>query len=186
MRRRRIAGSISGKTSQGGRGAGLENLINYTNELYQARDIAIIQKIPTPITPISMQGPIITKAFFSEKSTVDYIGVYRGIPLCFDAKESHKQTFPLKNIHPHQIRFMNEYEKHGGIAFLIIYYTESDQFYYMPVDELMEYVKRMENGGRKSIAYDELKQEHFFDSNDTVPVPYLKMINREEKRGITK
>ena len=40
------------------------------------------------------------------KSTVDYIGAVQGIPVCFDAKECGGADVPLRNIHPHQIAFM--------------------------------------------------------------------------------
>ena len=36
---------------------------------------------------------------------VDYIGAVQGIPICFDAKESAVDTFPLQNIHEHQVKF---------------------------------------------------------------------------------
>ena len=38
--------------SRGLRGSTLEDLINRTNEKYQENGLALIQKIPTPITPI--------------------------------------------------------------------------------------------------------------------------------------
>ena len=40
--------------SRGLRGAGLEELINRTNEKYLEKGLALIQKIPTPITPINI------------------------------------------------------------------------------------------------------------------------------------
>ena len=53
----------------------------------------------------------ITLAYFDQKSTVDYIGVVQGIPICFDAKECAKDIFPLQNIHEHQVEFMRQYEE---------------------------------------------------------------------------
>ncbi len=38
--------------SRGLRGSTLEDLINHTNESYREKGLALIQKIPTPITPI--------------------------------------------------------------------------------------------------------------------------------------
>ena len=38
--------------SRGLRGSTLEEFINRTNEIYQENGLALIQKIPTPITPI--------------------------------------------------------------------------------------------------------------------------------------
>lgn len=110
--------------SRGLRGSTLEDLINHTNDLYREKKLALIQKIPTPITPIEIDKSSrhITLAYFDQKSTVDYIGAVQGIPVCFDAKECAVKTFPLQNIHPHQIEFMGEFEKQGGIAFIILYY----------------------------------------------------------------
>ena len=36
------------------RGSTLEDMINRTNEAYRDRRLALIQKIPTPITPVDM------------------------------------------------------------------------------------------------------------------------------------
>ena len=94
--------------TRGLRGSTLEDLINHTNESYRDKHLALIQKIPTPITPIEIDKASrhITLAYFDQKSTVDYIGTVQGIPVCFDAKECAVKTFPLQNIHPHQIQFM--------------------------------------------------------------------------------
>ena len=75
--------------SRGLRGSTLEEFINRTNEKYQENGLALIQKIPTPITPIHIDKETrhITLAYFDQKSTVDYIGAVQGIPVCFDAKE---------------------------------------------------------------------------------------------------
>ena len=100
--------------TRGLRGSVLEDMINRTNEVYEEKGIALIQKIPTPITPIEMNNKKqITLAYFDKKSTVDYIGVVQGIPVCFDAKECAVDTFSLQNIHEHQVNFMEEFEKNN-------------------------------------------------------------------------
>lgn len=87
--------------------------------------------MPTPIKPIRIDQATrhITLAYFDQKSTVDYIGVVQGIPVCFDAKECASERFPLANVHPHQIRFMQEFEEQDGVAFLIIYFKSEDPLY---------------------------------------------------------
>ena len=109
--------------SRGLRGSTLEALVNRTNEQYAEKNLALIQKIPTPITPVRMdkENRHITLAYFEQRSTVDYIGAVQGIPVCFDAKECSVDTFPLSNIHPHQVEFMNTFEQQGGIAFFLIF-----------------------------------------------------------------
>ena len=39
--------------SRGLRGSGLEDLINRTNESYREKGLALIQKVPTPITDLN-------------------------------------------------------------------------------------------------------------------------------------
>lgn len=94
----------------------LEDLINRTNEKYLEHGLALIQKVPTPITPINIdkESRHITLAYFDQKSTVDYIGAVQGIPVCFDAKECAADTFSLQNIHEHQVAFMGQFEKQKG------------------------------------------------------------------------
>ena len=108
--------------SRGLRGSTLEEFINRTNEKYLENGLALIQKVPTPITPINIDKATrhITLAYFDQKSTVDYIGAVQGIPVCFDAKECNTDTFPLQNIHEHQVVFMENFEKQMGIAFFLI------------------------------------------------------------------
>ena len=75
--------------SRGLRGSFLEELVNMTNDKYRSQKLALVQKVPTPIKPITIDQTTrhITLAYFEQKSTVDYIGVVQGIPICFDAKE---------------------------------------------------------------------------------------------------
>ena len=130
--------------SRGLRGSTLEELVNRTNEQYREKGLALIQKIPTPITPVKMDKNTrhITLAYFEQKSTVDYIGAVQGIPVCFDAKECCVKTFPLANIHPHQVAFMEEFEKQKGISFFLIYFSADNVFYYLTLRKLKEFWKR--------------------------------------------
>ena len=165
--------------SRGLRGSTLEDLINRTNEKYLENGLALIQKIPTPITPINIdkEKRHITLAYFDQKSTVDYIGAVQGIPVCFDAKECAVDTFSLQNIHDHQVDFMVNFEKQGGIAFLIIYYSHKDLFYYLNLAQLLEFWNRAKNGGRKSFRFDELDPKFQMPKKHGVLVPYLDMLN---------
>ena len=157
------------------RGSGLEHLVNMTNEQYRDRNLALIQKVPTPITPVNIdkESRQITLAYFDQKSTVDYIGAVQGIPVCFDAKECAYDTFSLQNVHPHQIAFMRDFEKQGGIAFLLICFTKKDEIYYMPLKDLERFWERAQEGGRKSFRYEEVDQTYRIMPHDAFLVPYL-------------
>ncbi len=167
--------------SRGLRGSTLEDLINRTNEKYRENGLALIQKIPTPITPITIdkEHRHITLAYFDQKSTVDYIGAVQGIPVCFDAKESNTDTFRLQNIHEHQVIFMKDFEKQGGIAFFLIYYTAKELFYYLPFRDLLPFWERAQNGGRKSFRYEELDPSYVLPKKNGIFVSYLDMIQKD-------
>lgn len=172
--------------SRGLRGSTLEDMVNRTNEKYADAGLALIQKIPTPITPIRMdkESRQITLAYFEQKSTVDYIGAVQGIPVCFDAKECAVDTFSLQNIHEHQVAFMQDFEKQGGIAFFLIYYTHMDLFYYLPLEMLQYFWNRAKEGGRKSFRYDELNPAYVLPKKSGILVPYLDMLQKDlEDRG---
>ncbi len=171
--------------SRGLRGSTLEDMVNRTNERYAEGGLALIQKIPTPITPIKIDQETrhITLAYFEQKSTVDYIGAVQGIPVCFDAKECAVDTFALQNIHKHQVRFMERFEQQGGVAFFLIYYTHRDRLYYLPFPRLLRFWRRAEEGGRKSFRLEELDPAFFLPKKHGVLVPYLDTLQLDlEKR----
>lgn len=167
--------------SRGLRGSTLEDMINRTNEKYMQSHLALIQKIPTPITPINIDPGTrhITLAYFDQKSTVDYIGTVQGIPVCFDAKESAVDTYPLANIHEHQVEFMREFERQGGVAFFLMYYTNRNYMYYLRFSELLVFWDRMKEGGRKSFRFDELNPEYEIVGKSGVLVPYLDLLSKD-------
>ena len=172
--------------SRGLRGSTLEDLINRTNEKYQENGLALIQKIPTPITPIRIDKDErhITLAYFDQKSTVDYIGAVQGLPVCFDAKECAADTFALANIHEHQVTFMENFEKQGGVAFFLLFFSHKNQFYYLPYAHLRYFWDRAKEGGRKSFRYDELNPEYFLPKKNGIFVPYLDILQKNlDDRG---
>lgn len=167
--------------SRGLRGSTLEELVNRTNEHYREKGLALIQKIPTPITPVRMdkERGQITLAYFEQRSTVDYIGAVQGVPVCFDAKECNTDTFPLANIHPHQVKFMKDFEQQGGAAFFLIHYSHVDLFYYMTLRSLLVFWNRMEEGGRKSFRREELDEDFYLPHRNGIIIPYLEGLQRD-------
>ena len=164
--------------TRGLRGNTFEKMINFTNVAYIEKNLAVIQKIPTSITPVELDSKtgMITKAFFEQKSTVDYIGVVQGVPICFDAKEISKKILPLQNIHEHQILFMKKFIEHKGIAFLLVYFSTLNEVFYLPFDTLYKYYKNSKNGGRKSIPYDAFDQSLKVSNKGGFLIHYLEQV----------
>ncbi len=166
--------------TRGLRGSSLEEYINMTNIKYREHGIGLIQKIPTPIKPVELDpaNGNIKKAFFEERSTVDYMGMVQGYAICFDAKETTMKRFPLKNIHKHQLDFMADFKKQEGIAFFIFYFTSFDEMILVPYDFVEKKVKEAEKGGKKSIAFEECKAFYPIENKDGYLVHYIEALDR--------
>ena len=157
--------------TRGLRGSTLEDMINMTNESYREKGLALIQKIPTTRH--------ITLAYFDKQSTVDYIGTVQGIPVCFDAKECAVTTFPMMNIHEHQVKFMEDFESQGGISFILLFYTSLNETYYIPFKDIKRFYDRSINGGRKSFRYEEIDKNYLIKSAPGALVHYLEGIQKD-------
>ena len=166
--------------SRGLRGSTLEELINRSNEQYREKGLALIQKVPTPITPVRIAKDTrqITLAYFEQKSTVDYIGAVQGIPVCFDAKECKETVFPLANIHEHQVVFMRDFEAQGGVAFLILYFTSADRYFYLPYEQLAVFWNRSKTGHAKHFKIEELDTKYELLCNGCY-IHYLEAIQKD-------
>ena len=165
--------------TRGLRGSAFEAQIDLTNTLYTQKNLAIIQKVPTPITPTAVDNKsrTITQAYFEKKSTVDFIGVAQGIAICFDAKETRQLNFPLKNIHVHQIEFMEAFRRQQGVSFLLIHFQTKGEIYLLPSEILAKFYDHSLNGGRKSIPYDAFEKKFIVKNQNGFPVHYLVAIN---------
>ena len=134
------------QTNYSSRGMGLENILNQTNELYRLKKRAVIHKKPTPIQVVKVNYPArsaaqITEAYFRQASTTDYNGVYKGRYIDFEAKETkNKTSFPLKNIHEHQLEHMKECCEQGGIAFVIFYFSSLKEYYLLEYKWIEQFV----------------------------------------------
>ena len=172
-------------SNTGLRGSTLEELINLTNEAYRRKGLAVIQKVPTPITPVQFDGQsrTITLAYFDQKSTVDYIGAVQGIPVCFDAKETTLKSLPMQNIHEHQIEFMREFERQDGLAFLLVHFKHTDEYFYMPLETLLRFWNEAKKGGRKSIPYAAFDRELLIRNENGSYIHYLEAISKILAQG---
>ena len=174
----------SRKISTSNRGMLFEELINETNDQYIKRDIAIIYKKPIPIQIVNVDYPSrsmakIEEAYYKTPSTTDYNGVYKGYYIDFDAKQCNSTTsFPLTNVHNHQILHLNRIERHGGIGFLLLYFNKLGEIYLLPIKELNEFVLRASEGGRKSISIDEIRESCIpIKESFPIRIPYLDAVD---------
>ncbi|MBQ2873167.1 MAG: Holliday junction resolvase RecU [Bacilli bacterium] len=154
-------------TFYGNRGMTLEEDINLTNEYYKEKNIALIYKKPIPIKVLKINSTKtrIQDAFYEKKSTLDYSGIYREKYIEFDAKETNSKTsFPLANIHEHQIEHIKNVIFYKGIAFLIVRFNLLNKTFLLEGTKLIEFI---DNENRKSIPIS------FFEKNcKTIELKY--------------
>ena len=110
--------SLLNTESHKNRGMTLESEINSSNEYYREINKAYIYKKPTPLKIVKVDYPsrnkaVVKEAYFTEPSTTDYNGLYKGKYIDFEAKETKSKTaFSLTNIHKHQIKHLSDIYNH--------------------------------------------------------------------------
>lgn len=178
------------EVSYSNRGMNLEAELNATCEYYRIIDKAIIYKKPTPITISKVdysnkKDAVIKEGHFRIPSTTDYNGIYKGKYIDFEAKETKNNSFPLRNIHSHQIEHLKKIEKHGGIGFLIIRFTTKNETYYLKINDLLEYIN---NKNKTTIPHDYFKEKGYLIKDKYNPrcdfleiVEYLYFGGKNEK-----
>ena len=166
----------------GNRGMNLENDLNETNNYYLIHNIAVVHKKPTPIIIDrvdfkSRSDAVIREARFKTPSTTDYNGIYKGRYIDFEAKETkNKTSFPLSNIHQHQIDHLRSIVNHGGIAFIIVRFICFNETYYLSAEDLFSF---LDNNDRKSIPYSYFKEKgHLILDKYNPRVDYIYVLNK--------
>lgn len=125
----------------------LEDKIIKQNEFYLKNGVASIKKVPNAWV-VRRKGPHIVGANPVPSGLCDFVGTSHlvgGRSIVFDAKECKLKTrFPLKNIKPSQMDHLAETILHGGIGFLIIWFTELNEYYFAPYEFILPYWKDAE------------------------------------------
>jgi recombination protein U len=101
-------------------------------------------------------------------STIDFYGVfsyYKGKKkivkaIAFDAKETESLTsFPLKNIHQHQLEYLKHWTEVGGEGFFFVHFKKvhPDRAYVTPIELVVKYWDNPAE--RKSIPLSDFRDE---------------------------
>jgi recombination protein U len=166
------------------RGKFFEEWVDKANAQYEAKGKAIITKIPTPWQVQRKYNAYrstyeIANAYPTKKSTVDFGGTASNKSIWFDAKKvSTKTSFPLKNIHKHQIDYLEKVQSQGGKAFLLIYSEHLDRVWLLWVEQLINFIQ---TNKRKSIPFEWFDQHcPVIKSNNGIVLDYLPEVLKHE------
>lgn len=167
------------------RGMSFEKELNESNKYYQANQIALIHKKPTPLQIVKVDYPkrakaVVKEAYFQSPSTTDYNGIFRGKYIDFEAKETNSKTsFPIQNIHEHQIKHIKQVIDLGGISFILIKFNALNHTFLLDGRDLFELYEKSLKGGRKSISIKFLLEKaHIVERKIIYSLDYLDTVNK--------
>lgn len=158
-------------------GAGFEEEIESTNEMYEVRGIALVQKVSTP-WGIRREGKQIS-AYPSGKSTLDFIGTVKpSISISFDCKETEDEYgLPLSNIKESQIEYMEKAIKVKEVTFILCCMLKCNQRFLIPGAKVIEYWQRWKQNYRKK-GYNYIPREDMIliKSRNGIVTDYLQVM----------
>lgn len=145
-------------------GMDLETDLNITHQQYVTLDRALVYKKPTPIQIVHVDYPSrehakITEAYFKIPSTTDYNGIWNGLYIDFEAKQTQNRTrFSFAKIFPHQWTHLKRVAEHGGLAFVILRFTLYNETYLIYINTLLT---QYNDVNTRSISYTWVKHHAY-------------------------
>ena len=165
-------------STYGNRGMALEMYVITSNMMYRNRGIALISKIPIPITVLKIINGRIKDGFYEDKSIVDFVGNYKGKHIAFDTKSTENKTsFPLKNIEEHQYEYLRNNHQQQGVSFILVEFAKHHEIYILRFEDLDKWWNEAKQGGAKSIKYEWFKENCYLCTADRgIALDYLQGI----------
>lgn len=133
-------------------GMDFESDVSKTCDFYRLQGKADIWKRPTPIKVVKMSKEhpgMISEAYFQEKSTTDYVGIYKGRYIDFECKETIHDEIPYAMIREQQYLHLDLIIRLGGIGFFLVSFKRAQEVYLMRAEIILEAVKEKHHPGFK-------------------------------------
>ncbi len=149
-------------------GMAFESDVTKSCDFYREQKKADIYKRPTPIKVVKMSkthAGMIEEAYFEEKSTTDYVGIYKGKYIDFECKETIHDQIPYKMIREQQYRHLESILSYGGIGFFLVSFKRAQEVYLLPANIILDEVKEKGHVG--------FKREFFIQKGVLVEQSYL-------------
>jgi recombination protein U len=149
-------------------GMQFESDVTKSCDFYRQKGIADIYKRPTPIKVVKMSKAhpgMIEEAYFEEKSTTDYVGIYKGRYIDFECKETIHDEIPYHMIREQQYRHLEFILKLGGVGFFLVSFKRAGEVYLMPAQIILDALEEKAHRG--------FKREFFMEKGILVERGYL-------------
>ncbi len=133
-------------------GMAFESDVTKSCDFYREKGLADIYKRPTPIKVVKMsktKNGMIEEAYFEEKSTTDYVGIYKGRYIDFECKETIHDEIPYHMIREQQYRHLENIMRLGGIGFFLVSFKRAQEVYLINSSIILDALKEKEHRGFK-------------------------------------
>lgn len=133
-------------------GMNFEKDITKCCDYYRENMIADIYKRPTPIKVVKMSKThpgMIEEAYFQEKSTTDFVGIFKGKYIDFECKETIHDSVPYSMIREQQFRHLKTIIEMGGIGFFLVSFKTVQEVYLIDAKKILEEVEKKNHPGFK-------------------------------------
>ena len=133
-------------------GMSFEKDVSDSCEFYRLENKAVIYKRPTPIKVVKMskeKNGMISEAYFQEKSTTDYVGIYKGKYVDFECKETIHDSVPYQMIREQQFRHLEQIISLGGLGFFLVSFRKYQEVYLIRAEIIIEKTKEKKHPGFK-------------------------------------
>lgn len=135
---------------QANKGKAFEEYIAYSNRAYLNSDVAVITKQYVEMLPIRNHQGAVVSCKVGEKSTVDYLGRFRNIPIAIEAKNTKSGVIRFDAVQDHQARFLKQFTSEGQGIGLVLVSFNLDRFFAIPSVFWLAAREKWEEAKRKS------------------------------------
>lgn len=164
-------------STQANRGRPLEELVIMANRQYRTQRQAVIHKVPTAWIPLRDARGQVVNAKVEEKAAVDFLGVYRGRPLAFDAKHCSGDRIRWDRVEDHQAQFLEDWTRDGGIGFILVGFG-MERFFVIPWAVWRERLLAWKyEGGQASILLKQMPPDWEVRLGNRVALDYLQVVD---------
>ena len=133
-------------------GMQFESEVSKTCDFYREKGLADIYKRPTPIKEVKMSKShpgMIEEAYFQEKSTTDYVGIYKGKYIDFECKETIHDEVPFHMIREQQFAHLEFIIRLGGYGFFLVSFKTASEVYLLDAKYILAEIKVKKHPGFK-------------------------------------
>jgi recombination protein U len=123
---------MRGRSGYANRGMTFEALVEFANEAYRRKGVAVILKQSTKFLPIRDARGVIVTAKVEEKASVDYIGRYASIPVAVEAKHTEGPRIRFDRVQDHQRDYLDDWSRNTGAMAAVLVSFGMNRFFAVP------------------------------------------------------